>query len=154
MIKIFNNIFNVLKLILLTLCIAFILYILLIMYKSLGKNIFGDSFLEFFGTIFPFLILLILFTVNFSLKQQYINNNILYNCSCIIAFLSIIIIGYRTLYDSNMIYWAKDGYNINFNYFNDQISQIKLLTYLMCFTNILFIIRNKLFRKKEIKVLE
>ena len=154
MIKIFNKIFNISKLILLTLSLAFTLYIMLFMYEKLDKSYFGHNFLDFFGTIFPLIVLLILFTINYALHQEYINNNILYNSCCMVSLISIIMIGYRTLYDTNMIYWAKDGFNINFSYFNDQISQIKLLAVLLCFTNILIIIKNVLFDKnKEINKL-
>lgn len=153
MIKIFNKLFCIIKIIMLCLCFMITLYVLFYMYHNLGKNPFGNSFFEFFGTLFPFVLLLILFTINFSLKQKYITNNIFYNCSCVIALISIFYIGFRTLYDQNMIFWAKDSFNINFNYFSDQITQVKVLVYLMSVTNIWLMIQNRLFHKKEIDVM-
>lgn len=153
MVKVFNKLFNVLKVFLLLLDLIIILYITLFMYYRLGKNVFDNSFFEFCGIMLPFVVLLTLFAINFSLKQKDIINDTFYNCSCVIAFLTILFINYRTLGDQNMIFRTTEGFNINFTYFSDQITQVKTLVYLMSLTNILLIIKNKLFHKKEINVI-
>ena len=115
---------------------------------KLEESITIDTFFDFFITLMPFILLLLLFTFNSSLKQKFVTENIFYNCSCIMAFLTILFIEYRALYDKNMIFWTTEGFNINFTYFSDQLAQIKVLVYLMCITNLLLFAKNKLFKKK------
>lgn len=150
MIKVFNNIFNTMKIVLLLVSFIMILYIMLYTFHYTGKNAFGREFFEFFGTLLPFILVLMVFIVNYILKID----NVFFNTASIIALLSIVIIEARTLFDQNMIFWAKDGYNINFHYFANQVVQIKSLVYFIFITNILLIIEKKFKLKKEIKVLE
>lgn len=150
MIKMFNKIFNILKILMVLLGLALTLYILIFMYQRLEKNPFGESFFEFFGVLLPFILTLIMFTVNIALKQKNVTGNTFYNASCVIALIAIIYFGYRALMDHNMVFLSKDGYGINFNYFADQITQIKVLLYIMVVANIFLIIEGKLNKKKEL----
>ena len=51
-----------------------------------------------------------------------------------------------------MFLWHKYGYNINFNYFSDQMASIKVMLYGLSLANILLIVKDKLTdEKKEIK---
>jgi len=154
MIKMFNHIFSVLKIVLVLVSFIMILYIMLYTFHYSGKNAFGNEFFEFFGTLLPFILVLMVFVLNYSLNISSINSNILFNVACNVALLSIVFIGARTVFDQNMIFWAKDGYNINFHYFSNQIVHVKLLVYFIFVTNILLIIENKLNLKKEINILE
>jgi len=154
MIKIFNNIFNVLKLVMVLVSFIMILYIMLYTFHYLGKNAFGNEFVEFFGTLLPFVLVLMTFVLNYTLDLSSVNNNVLFNVGCTISLLSIVLIGARTLFDQNMIFWAKDGYSLNFHYFANQIMQIKSIVYFIFVTNVLLIIENKLNLKKNLKNLE
>ena len=118
------------------------------------KNAFGNEFFEFFGTLLPFILVLMTFVLNYTLNISKVNSNVLFNVACTIALFSVVFIGARTLFDQIMIFWAKDGYNINFNYFANQVVHIKSLVYFIFVTNILLIIENKLNLKKEINILE
>jgi len=150
MIKIFNKIFNNLKILMVLASFIMTLYILIFMYDKLGKDPFGDSFFEFFSVLLPFILVLILFVVYLVGKHTSVNDNSFFNASSIIAFLAILFFGYRALTDTNMIYLLRDGYHINFYYFADQITQIKVMLYIILFADILLIINGKLNRKKEV----
>ena len=147
MIKIFNNIFNILKIVLVLVSFIMILYIMLYTFHYSGKSAFGIEFLEFFETLLPFILVLMTFVLNYTLNISEINDDVLFNVACNVALISIVFIGARTLFDQNMIFWAKDGYNINFHYFANQIVHIFV-------TNILLIIESKIKLKKEINILE
>ena len=154
MIKIFNNIFNILKIVLVLVSFIMILYIMLYMFHYSSKNAFGNDFFEFFGTLLPFVLVLMTFVLNYTLNISKVSNNVLFNVACTISLLSIVLIGARTLFDQNMIFWAKEGYNINLHYFANQIVHIKSLVYFIFVTNVLLIIENKFNLKKEINTLE
>lgn len=146
--KIFNKVLNVLKFILLFLVFIMVVYIQLFMYYKLESSEMFKSFLEFLIILLPFALTLLLFVINFLMKQNFVNNNILYNSGCVIAFVSILFICYRSLFDVNMIFRNIEGFDINFTYFNDQFSYIKILLYLICFVNGLLIIKNKFSLKR------
>ena len=150
MIKVFNNIFNIMKVVLLLVSFIMILYIMMYTFHYTGKNAFGREFFEFFGILLPFILVLMLFIINYILKID----NIFFNTASIIALLSIVFIGARTLFDQNMIFWAKDGYNINFHYFANQVVQIKSIVYFIFITNVLLIIEKNFNLKKEINISE
>ena len=49
-----------------------------------------------------------------------------------------------------MFLWHKYGYNINFNYFSDQIASIQVMLYGLSLANILLIIKDKLSVDKKV----
>lgn len=126
------------------------LYILIFMYQRLDKDPFGESFGEFFGVLLPFVLLLITFTINLAGRQKSVNEHLFFNASCVISLTAILFFGYRALTDQNMVLWGKDGYGINFNYFADQITHIKVMVYVMLVIDILLIIQGRLNKKKEL----
>lgn len=110
-------------------------YIILSMYRRLGKNM-----IESINIFIPYAILLIIFFINIIFRQKSVNNNLFYNLTCCLVFSTTIVVGIRAIYDTNMILNKVMGYNINFIYFSDYIAFMKLLVYGLCISNLLFMI--------------
>ena len=120
------------------------------MFKRLEKDIFGANLFEFLKVVIPFIILLILILVNSFLNIKTVKDNIFYNLTSFIVLITISIFCYRALLDQNMFLWHKYGYNINFNYFSDQIASIQVMLYGLSLANILLIIKDKLSVDKKV----
>lgn len=131
--KIINLILFVLKFLLFLGAFASSVYIVISMYRRLNKNV-----TESIDVFMPYFILLILFFINIIFRQKTVNQNIFYNLSCCLVFLTTILVGIRAIYDTNMILNKIMGYNINFIYFEEYIVFMKLLMYGLSFGNILF----------------
>ncbi len=144
MIKIINGLLNVLKVIMLLVCFVFTFYIIINMYNRLGKDLI-DSISNFI----PFVLLFILFSINFVFKQKSVNQCTFYNITCCLVFLMLLFSIYRTFNDRNMIMVIRLGYNINFNYFSDMIAPMRFMLYTLSFSNILLMITGlSVFEKK------
>ena len=143
--KIVNKILLITKFILLILTFVGTMFLMFNMYQKLDKNI--D--LNFILVMIPFIILLILFFINFTFKMEDVLSNTFYNSGCLLSLLSIVYLIYRVMCDKNMLYYYKEGYNLNFTYFDEQINYIKLVLYLMIIINIVLIIINYLNKKKK-----
>lgn len=153
MTKILNKIIIFLKNTLLLVSSLVAVYIVVFMYKRLGKDMFGADFLEFFGVLLPFLVLLILSAINMFTNYKNVKENLFFNITSLLTIIVICIFCYRSMYDQNMILWHKYEYNINFTYFSDQIPVIKTLLYGLSGVNILMIILGKINSpKEEIKI--
>ena len=126
------------------------IYITVFMFKRLEKDIFGANLFEFLKVVIPFIILLILILVNSFLNIKTVKDNIFYNLTSFIVLITISIFCYRALLDQNMFLWHKYGYNINFNYFSDQIASIQVMLYGLSLANILLIIKDKLSVDKKV----
>ena len=150
MTKILNKLIYILKNILLPLTFIATIYITVFMFKRLEKNIFGANLFEFLKVVIPFIILLILILVNSFLNIKNVKDNIFYNITSFIVLITISIFCYRALFDQNMFLWHKYGYNINFNYFSDQIASIQVMLYGLSLANILLIIKDKLSIDKKV----
>lgn len=150
MTKILNKLIYILKNILLPLTFIATIYITVFMFKRLEKDIFGANLFEFLKVIIPFIILLILILVNSFLNIKTVKDNIFYNLTSFIVLITISIFCYRALLDQNMFLWHKYGYNINFNYFSDQIASIQVMLYGLSLANILLIIKDKLSVDKKV----
>lgn len=146
MIKIFNGLLNVLKMIMLLVCFVLTFYIIIRMYQRLEKDLVKSIF-----NFIPFFLLFILFCVNFIFKQKQVTQNTFYNVTCIIVFAMLGFAIYRTFYDKNMLVLTRLGYDINFNYFADIIAPMKVLLYGLSVSNILLMISGMEFNKKKIK---
>ena len=150
MIKIINVLLNVVKVIMLLVCFVFTFFIIFQMYDRLNKN-FIDSIPNFI----PFVLLFILFSINFILKQKVVNENLFYNITCCLVFGMLLFAIFRTFNDKNMIYLVKSKYNLNFNYFSDIIAPMRFMLYGLCVSNILLIVSNlKIWNKKIEKIAE
>ena len=150
MTKILNKLIYILKNILLPLTFIATIYITVFMFKRLEKDIFGANLFEFLKVVIPFIILLILILVNSFLNIKIVKDNIFYNLTSFIVLITISIFCYRALFDQNMFLWHKYGYNINFNYFSDQIASIQVMLYGLSLANILLIIKDKLIVDKKV----
>ena len=150
MTKILNKLIYILKNILLPLTFIATIYITVFMFKRLEKDIFGANLFEFLKVVIPFIILLILILINSFLNIKAVKDNIFYNITSFIVLITISIFCYRALLDQNMFLWHKYGYNINFNYFSDQIASIQVMLYGLSLANILLIIKDKLSVDKKV----
>jgi len=152
MTKIINKFFIFLKIVLAVATFGINLYIMLYMYYNLEKQPFGSDFMDFISSILPFVILLIFFAVNLAGRQKTVNGNIFYNITCCFVLVAILYMQYRALFDVNMVLKYKTDYGINFDYYADQLSQIKAMLYGLSAVNILLIIEHYLCRKKTLNV--
>ena len=148
MLKMLNKLFYILKNIMLPITLIATIYIVMFMFKRLEKEIFGANFMEFISVILPFILLLILIVVNTKFKHDNVRNNFFYNITSFLIMITILVFCYRALFDQNMYLWHKYGYNMNFNYFADQIAPIKVMLYGLSFANILLIIEGYLDKDK------
>lgn len=132
-----NGLLYGLKYLLLIISFALGSYIVLYMYQRLDKPLLDSIFIAL-----PFLILFLLFAINMLCNQKRVTSNLFYNLTCCLVFAVILFIEYRTLFDTNMIANSKLGYNINFNYFADNINAIKVMIIGLIVGNVLFMLPN------------
>lgn len=126
------------KHILLIISFVLTLYIIVYMYQRLDKSLTGSIRL-----FVPYLIIFILFCVNLVARQKGVLNNLFYNICCCLVFAVLCYCGYRAIFDKNMIMNERMGYNINFNYYSDVISPMKIMLYGLSVANICFMFRIK-----------
>ncbi len=144
--NIVNKIFYVLKFILLIASFALSLLIIVKMYERLGKSL--KESLSFF---FPFLAIFIVFAINMVVDQKSVKDNIFFNVTCCLVLLVISYIGYRTIFDKNMIINNYMGYGMSFNYYSEAVPSIKMLLYGLVITDIflMFVKEDKKIIKEE-----
>ncbi len=138
--KILNGLFYFLKFFFFFGALSFTLIIIIQMYQRLEKNI-----VDSFNVFVPYLLILILFIINFSFKQKNVTNNIFYNLTCCLVFATIMLVGFRAMFDANMVLRAQLGKNINFNFFDYFIPFMKIMLYGLSIANLflMFSERNK-----------
>lgn len=151
MIKILNVILNIFKVIMLLACFVFTFYIILNMYDRLGKNIAGSIY-----NFIPFVLLFVLFSINFVLRQKVVNECTFYNITCCLVLVMLLFAIYRAFNDRNMIMVIRLGYDINFNYFSDIIAPMKFMLYGLSASNILLMLSdlkifNRALKSKKLK---
>ena len=149
MTNIIKKVLSTLQVVLLVVAFFFALYINVYMFFDLGKNPFGRDFFNFFGILTPFVLLIILYFINFVNNHHNVNNSIFYKIVSILVIITIIYMEYRSVFDNNMILWYKTDYHINFDYFTNQILPIKIMIYGLCIVNIFYIIEGYLDNNKE-----
>lgn len=133
--KIINGMLNVLKMLMLLVCFVLTFFIIIKMYQRLEKDLFNSIF-----NFIPFVLLFILFCINFIFKQKQVTQNTFYNVVCILVFSMLGFCIFRTFCDKNMIVLVRMGYNINFNYFADVIAPMRVLLYSLSAANILLML--------------
>ena len=136
--KILNGSFMFLKFILLILGFGLSFFIVLSMYKRVDKNL-----VESIPIFTPYIIILLIFFINIIFGQKSVNRNLFYNLTCCLVFSCIVIVCLRAILDKNMLLNSIMGYNINFSYFNDFISFMKIMLYGLSLANIFFMIHEK-----------
>ena len=134
--KLINKILFYMKVIFLLIAFVITLYILLI-----RMDTYSYSVLSLFPLFIPLFLVLIVFVFSFFLNIG--NDNMFLNIVCVLMLLAIIIIDYRTVFDSNIISKTK----INLYFFDIQTSKIKNMLYSACISNLLLMILEK---KKKI----
>ena len=145
MIKMLNVILNILKVIMLLACFVFTFYIIINMYNRLGKNVIGSIY-----NFLPFVVLFILFSINFIFQQKTVNECTFYNVTCCLVLIMLLFAIYRTFNDRNMIMVIRFCYDINFNYFSDMIAPMRFLLYGLSVSNILLMLSDlKFFNQKK-----
>lgn len=136
--KILNKMFLVLKFLLLIGAFSITLYIILSMYHRVNKDI-----VEAVPIFIPYVLVLLLFFINVSTNQNNVNNNLFYNLTCCIVFSCIILIGLRAIFDKKMLLNEIMGYGINFSYFSDFITFMKIMLYGLSMSNVCFMIHER-----------
>lgn len=131
-----NGIFSFLKWILFIISFGITFYIILSMYNRLNK-----SMIESIDIFIPFIILLILYFINLIFNQSNITKNVFYNLTSVLVFLTITLVGVRSICDKNMILNKVMGYGINFFYFSNFVSFMKIILYGLSISNIFFMIQ-------------
>ena len=142
MVRILNGMLNALKMLLLLVCFVLSFYIIINMYRRLDKDLIGSI-----TNFIPFVLLFILFAVNFIFKQDSVNQNTFYNIVCVLALVTIGVAIFRTLTDRNMIVMIRMGYDINFNYFADFIAPMRIFLYSLSAANVLLMVSGMNFEK-------
>ena len=89
----------------------------------------------------PLFLILLFFVL--SLFKDDVKDNIIFNLASILGIIAIIVIDYRTIFDSNMVLWIDA--KMNFYYFINNLDGIKIMCYLILLGNVL------LFLKKDEK---
>ena len=135
MLKLINKIFFYLKFFLLLFVFVLTLYIMLSM-----NSYYGNQIKDLLLISLPLFLVLVMFVISLSFKEG--DDNTFFNVSCLLALIAILIIDYRTILDKNMVMWLKG--NMNFYYFQSQITQIKILSYSIFFGNIFLIFKEKI----------
>ena len=121
MIKILNNFFSIFKYIFFFLALSITIYIVIGMFQKVDKDIIGS-----YTVFFPYFILFFMYMINIILRQN-VRNNIFYNITSCLVFITTLVIGTRSILDKNMILNSIMGYNINFSFFNDYIPFMNIL---------------------------
>ncbi len=136
--NILNIIFSVLKYILLIGAFGVTLFIILQMNHRLNK-----PFTSVIPVFLPYVILFILFLLNFILKQKGVINSLFYNLTSCLVLCTILVVGYRSFADKNMVLNEIYGYGIDFNYFNNFIAYMKIMLYGLSLSNVLLMFQPK-----------
>lgn len=134
---------------LLVISFFFCLYINVHMNVELGNNPFGRNIGQFFVSLIPFVLLMIMLFINLVNNHKKINSSIIYKVISIFGIIVIIFMECRALFDKNMVLLFKTSSNINFDYFTDQLLPIKLILYGLCLVNIIYIVEEYLERKNN-----
>lgn len=137
--KIINFFLMFIKFLFLLVSFVLTFNIILRMYERLGKN-----YIESIPVFIPYIVLFLLFSINFILRQKKVNNCMFYNITCCLVFVMLIFCGYRAMTDEYMLLYIRLGdYHINFNYYADIIAPMKVMLYLLCISNILLMFTGK-----------
>ena len=136
--KIFNALFYIIKFPLLIAAFGLTLFVLIRMNVRLNKNM-----ITILPELIPYAILLILFIINMIYKQRGVNENVFYNLTCCLVLSTIVLASLRAILDTNMVLNEKYGYGVDFNFFDNFISYIKIMLYGLSIADILFMFREK-----------
>lgn len=129
---------NVYKFLFLFIAFGLSVYITIGMSYRLGNSLFSGILY-----LIPFIILLVIYVLNFVFKQDRINGNLFYILTSLLVYFVIIFVCIRTLADKGMVLNKVMGYGINFNYFSDFIVFMEVMLYGLIISNLLFMLNKK-----------
>ena len=141
--QIFNYMFYLLKFLLLIGAFGTTLFVMMRMNMRLDRNIV-DSLHIFI----PFIVLLVVFIINIIFKQNGVTNNLFYNLTCCLVFATVLFVGYRAIFDTNMVLNEKYGYGIDFNFFDNFIAYMNIMLYGLSIADIFFMFKEREKSKK------
>lgn len=137
--KVINILLIFIKFLFLLISFVLTFNIVLRMYERLGKN-----YIESIPVFIPYIVLFLLFSINFIFRQKRVNNCIFYNITCCLVFAMLIFCGYRAMNDEYMLLYIRLGdYHINFNYYADIIAPMKVMLYLLSISNVILMFTGK-----------
>ncbi len=142
--KILNKLFYVLQLLFLIIAFAGTLYVILQMGNRLEKSIVDNI-----QVFIPFVVIFILHVINLIANQKNIKDNLFYNITACLAFLTIIVVAARAVFDHNLVLANITDYKIDFTYFANFIPFLNLMLYGLAISNVLLMFHVK--EKKKIK---
>ena len=134
MINLFNKVIFYLKIIVLVISFSLTLYI-----SFMIQDYYGNQVGTIISLFVPMLLMLLIFVISFFFDEG--NKNIFFNIASFISLLAIMIIALRTIFDKNMVTLARE--KINYYFFQNQIKQIKILSYMIFLGNVLLIYNEK-----------
>lgn len=145
--KILSKLFGFLKYILLIASFGLVFFGIIKTYVRLEKPL-----TDAIDIFIPFVFVLLMYIINMFKKNKYVTDNLFFNFVSVVVFIVIIIIGLRSLLDTNMILWHK--YNTEFNpaYFADNLSLVTSLLYMIGAANVLLFICGLVDRDKKKKI--
>ena len=132
--KIINSLLFYSKIIFVLIAFTLMLYIVFSINDYYKRTVVNIVFL-----CIPMFLVLLMFIL--SIFYDKVKDNILFNAVSTLAYLAIIIIGYRTIFDQNMVLWI-DG-KMNFYYFENSLNNIIILNYLILAGNILLFVYSR-----------
>lgn len=128
------KLFGFIKYLLLIIAFGLVFFGIMVTYSRLEK-----SLLDALDIFIPFVFVLIMFIINLFVKSDNISKNLLYNLVCNLVFAAIIVICLRAMFDKNMLLYEKYGINFNPSFFSDNLSAIRVMLYMIGFSNIVLL---------------
>ena len=131
MTRILNGMFYFLKFILMISAFGSSLYVLILMYQRLNKNMF-----DLIKVFIPYIVLIILFIINIFFRQHSVTRNVFYNLTCCIVFATVTLLAFRARFDESMILIFKTSYHTNFDFFSDMLAFVNVMIYGLCIADV------------------
>ena len=128
------KIFSFLKYILLIVSFGLVFYGIINTYGRLEKPL-----TEAISIFVPFGVVLLLFLINLFTRSKYTSTSLLFNFVSVFAFVVIIIICLRSMFDTNMILFHRYGIDYNPSFFADNLSVICAMLYMIGASNVILL---------------
>ena len=140
------KIFSFLKYILLIVSFGLVFYGIINTYGRLEKPL-----TEAISIFVPFGVVLLLFLINLFTRSKYTSTSLLFNFVSVFAFVVIIIICLRSMFDTNMILFHRYGIDYNPSFFADNLEVICAMLYMIGASNVILLICDILDKDKKNK---
>ena len=106
----------------------------MVTHSRLGKPL-SDSM----DIFFPFLFVFVIFLANLFIRNKSISENLFFNFVSVLVFSLIILICYRSMFDTNMLLYHKYDIKYNPSFFSDNLSAIKVMLYMLGASDIILL---------------